>query len=168
MKILQFVTGVTLALLVACARSGMPTHRVELRRISGDTVQIVPGENQMPYCLVFTHSGKGVVRQLTMSKNNVSVRCNAGEPVLGQAYRIPVDEGPVKIHVFFSDQRLEAASVANQLNEQSLRSFNPIDFRLPGQVVVETIDFIPSNGNEPAPGKLVPPPSAPAAENRAG
>ena len=84
MKILQFVTGVTLALLVACARSGMPTHRVELRRISGDTVQIVPGENQMPYCLVFTHSGKGVVRQLTMSKNNVSVRCNAGEPVLGQ------------------------------------------------------------------------------------
>jgi hypothetical protein len=166
-RIRLVVAGAALA-LVACARSGIPTPRVELRRIAGDTVQIVPGENQLPYCLVFTHSGKGVVRQLTISKNNVSVRCNAGEPVLGQTYRIPVDEGPVKIHIFFSDQRLEAASVANQLNEQSLRSFNPIDFRLPGQVVVETIDFIPTESNQPAPGKLVPAPSAPAAENRAG
>jgi len=131
-------------------------------------VQIVPSDGQMPYCLVFTHSGKGVVRQLTISKNNVSVHCNAGEPVLGQAYRIPVDEGPVKIHIFFSDQRLEAASVANQLNEQSFRSFSPIDFRLPGKVLVETLDFIPSETNEPVPGKLVPGPTAPAATNRPG
>ena len=112
--------------------------------------------------------GQVMAGQLTMSKNNVSVTCGAGEPVLGQAYRIPVDEGAVKFQIFFSDQRLEAGSVANQLNEQSLRSFNPIDFRLPGKVVVETIDFIPSESNEPAPGKLVPGPSAPAAENRQG
>ncbi|HSP19224.1 MAG TPA: hypothetical protein VLQ79_06915, partial [Myxococcaceae bacterium] len=144
MKIHQAVAGVALVLLLACARSGSPGHRVELRRISGDTVQVVPGEQQMPYCLVFTHSGKGVVRQLTISKNNVSVQCPAGAPVLGQTYRIPAEEGPVQIHVFFSDQRLEAASVANQLNEQSQRSFSPIDFRLPGKVLVETLDFIPS------------------------
>jgi hypothetical protein len=167
-KVRHVVAGVALALLGACVRSGAPTHRVELRRISGDTVQIVPGEGQMQYCLVFTQSGKGVVRQLTMSKNNVSVKCNAGEPVLGQAYRIPPEEGAVKVHIFFSDQRLEAASVANQLNEMASPSFNPIDFRMPGNVVVETIDFIPSEANEPRPGVLVPAPSPPAATNRPG
>ena len=168
MKIRRVVFGVVLALLSACARSGAPTHRVEIRRISGDTIQVVPGEGQMAYCLVLTNSGKGVVRQLTMSKNNVSVKCPAGDPVLGQAFRIPVDEGPVKIHVFFSDQRLEAGSVANQLNEMQKPSFSPIDFRLPGKVVVETIDFIPSETNEPRPGTLVPGPSEPAATNRPG
>ena len=168
MNVRHVVAGVALALLAACARSSAPTHRVEIRRISGDTVQIVPSEGQLPYCLVFTHSGKGVVRQLTISKTNNSVKCPAGEPVLGQAYRIPVEEGPVKIHVFFSDQRLEAASVANQLNDMALKSFNPIDFRLPGKVVVETTDFDPSVTNEPAPGQLVPRPSEPAATNRPG
>jgi len=155
-------------LLAACARTGAPAQRVELRRISGDTVQFVPSEGQMPYCLIFTHSAKRVVRQLTMSKTNVSVKCPAGEPVLGLTYRIPVEEGPVKIHVFFSDQRLEAASVANQLNEMASPSFNPIDFRMPGKVVVDTIDFIPTESNEPKPGTLVPRPSEPAATNRPG
>jgi hypothetical protein len=164
----QVVAGVALTLLAGCTRSTGPAHRVELRRISGDTVQIVPGQGQMPYCLVFTHSGKGVVRQLTMSRNNVSVKCEPGEPVLGQAYRIPIEEGPVKIHIFFSDQRLEAASVANQLNDMANPSFSPIDFRLPGNVVVETLDFIPSEANEPAPGILVPRPSSPAATSRPG
>ena len=168
MNIRGVVFGVVLALLSACARSGAPTHRVEIRRISGDTIQVVPNEGQMPYCLVLTHSGKGVVRQLTMSKNNVSVKCPSGEPILGQAYKIPVDEGPVKIHVFFSDQRLEAGSVANQLNEMQKPSFSPIDFRLPGKVVVETLDFIPSETNEPRPGTLVPGPSEPAATSRPG
>jgi hypothetical protein len=154
--------------LATCSRSSTPTHRVELRRISGDTLQIIPGEGQMQYCLVFTHSGKGVVRQLTMSKSNMSVKCPAGEPVLGQAYRIPVEEGPVKVNVFFSDQRLEAASVANQLNDMSNPSFSPIDFRLPGKVVVESLDFIPTESAAPAPGQLVPKPSPPAANNRPG
>jgi len=167
-NIRHLVAAAALFGLVACSRSGTPTQRVELRRISGDTVQIVPSAGQMQYCLVFTHSGKGVVRQLTMSKSNNSVKCPAGEPVLGQAYRIPVEEGPVKIHVFFSDQRLEAASVANQLNDMSNVSFNPIDFRLPGRVVVETLDFTPTESNEPAPGQLVPKPSPPAANNRPG
>ena len=168
MNIRHVVAAVAVLLLSACARTGAPVSRVEVRKISGDTVQIVPSEGQMPYCLVFTHSGKGVVRQLTMSKNNVSVKCPAGEPVLGQAYRVPVEEGPVTINVFFSDQRLEAASVANQLNDMANPSFSPIDFRLPGKVVVESIDFIPSEANEPAPGQLVPKPSPPAATNGPG
>ena len=168
MNIRQVLAAIAVAFLCACARSSTPAHRVEIRRISGDTVQVIPTEGQMPYCLVFTQSGKGVVRQLTISKTNVSVKCSPGEPVLGQAYRIPVEEGPVKINVFFSDQRLEAASVANQLNEMANPSFNPIDFRLPGNVVVERLDFIPAQSEEPAPGQLVPKPSPPAANNRQG
>jgi hypothetical protein len=166
-NIRHLAAAVAIAGLAACSRTTTPAHRVEIRRISGDTVQIVPSENQMQYCLVFTHSGKGVVRQLTMSKNNVSVKCPADEPVLGQAYKIPVEEGPVKINVFFSDQRLEAGSVANQLNEMANPSFSPIDFRMPGNVVVETVDFIPTESPEPAPGQLVPKPTPPAA-NRPG
>src|SRR4029078_13086228 len=113
-------------------------QRCEIRRISGDTVEIIPNDGQMQYCLVFTHSGKGVVRQLTMSKNNVSLKCPAHEPVLGQAYKIPAaelgaghadkirgEEGRVKLNVFFSDRRLEAASVANQLNDMASPSFSP-------------------------------------------
>jgi hypothetical protein len=162
------VTCLAVALLGACARSTTPVHRFELRRISGDTVQIVPAAGQMQYCLVFTQSAKGLVRQLTISKNNTSVHCATGEPVLGQTYRIPAEEGPVKIHVFFSDQRLEAASVANQLNEMSTVNFNPINFRLPGNVIVDTVDFTPSETNEPAPGKLVPGPAPKSEQSRAG
>jgi hypothetical protein len=162
------LVGVALVLLAACNRSTAPAHRAELRRISGDTVQIIPSEGQLPYCLVFTQSEKGVIRQLTISKTNNSVKCEPGEPVLGQTYKIPPEEGPVKVRVFFSDQRLEAASVANQLNEMLSPSFSPIDFRLPGKVVVETIDFIPAESTEPAPGQLVPKPSSPAATNRPG
>jgi hypothetical protein len=164
----RVLAGVALVLLVVCTRSSVPAHRAELRRVSGDAVQIIPSEGQLPYCLVFTQSEKGVIRQLTISKTNNSVKCDPGEPVLGQTYKIPSEEGPVKIRVFFSDQRLEAASVANQLNEMSNPSFNPIDFRLPGKVIAESIDFIPAEGPAPAPGQLVPKPSQPAATNRPG
>ncbi|HET9034632.1 MAG TPA: hypothetical protein VFN45_00450 [Myxococcaceae bacterium] len=168
MNVRHVLAAVALVLVAACNRSTAPAHRVELRRISGDTVQIIPSEGQLPYCLVFTQSEKGVIRQLTISKTNNSVKCESGEPVLGQTYKIPVEEGPVKVRVFFSDQRLEAGSVANQLNEMLSPSFSPIDFRLPGKVVVETIDFIPAESKEPAPGQLVPKPTSPAANNRPG
>jgi hypothetical protein len=41
-------------------------------------------------------------------------------------------------------------------------SFNPIDMRLPGKVVVQTLDFTPA---EPTTGAVVPIPSPPAAIN---
>ena len=66
-NIRHLVAAVVLAGLAACSRSGTPTHRVEVRRISGDTVQIVPNEGQMQYCLVFTHSGTGVVHHARAS-----------------------------------------------------------------------------------------------------
>ena len=155
MNVRHVLAAVALVLVAACNRSTAPAHRVELRRISGDTVQIIPSEGQLPYCLVFTQSEKGVIRQLTISKTNNSVKCESGEPVLGQTYKIPVEEGPVKVRVFFSDQRLEAGSVANQLNEMLSPSFSPID-------------FIPAESKEPAPGQLVPKPTSPAANNRPG
>jgi hypothetical protein len=138
-----------------------PTQRVELRKLSGDTVQIVPTDDSLPYCLVFTHSDK-VTRQLTISKSNQSVKCPAGQAVLGQTYRIPAEEGPVKIHVFLSDQRLEAVSVADQITEMDKPSFNPIDLRLPGRVVVQTLDFTPVASTT---GAVVPGASPPAASN---
>ncbi|HET9035300.1 MAG TPA: hypothetical protein VFN45_03820, partial [Myxococcaceae bacterium] len=95
MNVRHVLVGVALVLLAACTRSAAPTHRVELRRISGDTLQIIPSEGQLPYCLVFTQSEKGVIRQLTISKTNNSVKCEPGEPVLGQTYKIPAEEGPV-------------------------------------------------------------------------
>jgi hypothetical protein len=137
---------------------------VELRKLSGDTVQIIPTDDSLPYCLVFTHSDK-VTRQLTISKTNQSVKCPAGQPVLGQTYRIPADEGPVKIQVFLSDQRLEAVSVANQLTEMDKASYNPIDLRLPGRVVLQTLDFTPVASVEPTTGAVVPAASPPAASN---
>lgn len=152
-------------ILAGCARSSGPTARVELRKLSGDTMQIVPTDDSLPYCLVFTQSAKGITRQLTISKSNLSVKCPTGQPVLGQTYRIPVDEGPVKVHVFLSDQRLEAISVANQLTEMSQLSFNPIDMRLPGRVVVQTLAFSPVPTAEPTTGAVVPGASAPAASN---
>jgi hypothetical protein len=150
--------------LAACAPSSDPTARVELRKVTGDTVQIVPAAGSLPYCLVFTHSAK-VTRQLTISKSNQSVKCPAGQPVLGQTYRIPAEEGPVKIQVFLSDQRLEAVSVASQLTEMDQPSFNPIDMRLPGKVVVQSIPFTPVASAEPTTGALVPGGTLPAASN---
>ena len=150
--------------LAGCSRISAPTQRVELRKLSGDTVQIIPTDDSLPYCLVFTHSDK-VTRQLTISKTNQSVKCPAGQPVLGQTYRIPADEGPVKIQVFLSDQRLEAVSVANQLTEMDKASYNPIDLRLPGRVVLQTLDFTPVASVEPTTGAVVPAASPPAASN---
>ena len=159
----RFLILAVVGALAGCSRTSGPTQRVELRKISGDTVQIIPTESALPYCLVFTQSDK-VTRQLTISKSNQSVKCPAGQPVLGQTYRIPVEEGPVKIHVFLSDQRLEAVSVANQITEMDKPTFNPIDMRLPGRVVVQTLPFTPV-ASDATTGTVVPGASAPAASN---
>ena len=79
-----------------------------------------------------------------------------------------MDKSSMAGDTVWPDQRLEAASVANQLNDMANPSFSPIDFRLPGKVVVETIDFVPSESNEPAPGQLVPKPATHAASNGPG
>src|SRR5262249_46789589 len=132
-------------------------------RSGGTPSKFTPTESAFPYGRVSTQSEK-VPRQLTISKSNQSVKCPAGQPVLGQTYRIPVEEGPVKIHVFLSDQRLEAVSVANQITEMDKPTFNPIDMRLPGRAVVQTLPFTPV-ASDATTGTVVPGASAPAASN---
>src|SRR4051794_14526292 len=89
-------TRIVGVLLVAACAAGCPDskpaagpHRVELKRLSGTTVELVPTSGQMPFCMLYTISDKGVVRQLTMTRENKSVRCEAGQPIGGVPYRIP-------------------------------------------------------------------------------
>jgi hypothetical protein len=131
----------------------LPPVRAELREMTGDTFEIIPTSGQFPYCLIFTRSESGVVRQLTMTHGNRSVACEPGKPIGGVRYRVPTNEGRVKIHVFFSDQRLSAASIAQDLYERKGDpSFQPMDLRLPGKVYVQTFEFHPQPPTEETSG----------------
>src|SRR5690242_4351615 len=77
-KMKSWIRGVlTLALCAACTTPPPPpTHKVEMRKLTGNTVEFVPGDiQQLGYCLLYTISAKGVVRQLTMNRENRSVKC---------------------------------------------------------------------------------------------
>jgi hypothetical protein len=122
-----------------------PAHRAEVRKTGANTVELVPSAGQLPFCLVYTVSHTGQIRQLTMTRENKSVKCEAGQPIGGVTYRIPLDEGAVKIHIFFSDQKLVAASVAQQVLEiRDNPKWSQLDLRLPGKVNMEVLDFEPS------------------------
>lgn len=154
----RMLCGALLMLWVSgCAEKKAPTvRRAEVRKVSGEVVEIVPAPDQFRYCLVFTTARNGVIRQLTIRRDNQSVRCDAGLPIGRTTYRIPADEGPVKIHIFFSDQRLDATSVASQIADSvGMPDFNPMNFRLPGRVYVETLEHTPSAEAEPTVGTVV-------------
>jgi len=141
---------VGLLLLCACPERAVPQKRAELRRLSGDAIEVIPTPGQMPYCLMFTTSEKGVVRQLTMTRRNASLTCEAGRPIGATSYRIPVEEGKVRIHILFSDQRLDATSIAHDIGEMAGKpDFNPMSLRLPGNVTSETLEFTPETLAEP-------------------
>ncbi|MBS1153516.1 MAG: hypothetical protein H6Q89_5214, partial [Myxococcaceae bacterium] len=115
-----------------------------------------PAERQHPHCLVFTISANGVIRQLTMSRDNVSYTCPAGKPIGGHSYRVPLDEGTVKIQVLFTSQKLNAASIAQQLLDLRERpQIASIDLRLPGHATIETVSFVPEADAPPPIGGLV-------------
>jgi hypothetical protein len=135
-------------LAAACRRSAPTPARMEIRTVTGNTVQFIPAADQLPYCLIYTQSDKGVMRQMTLARSNQSVACPAGEPVLGLHFRLPADEGRIRVHILFSDQRLQAAALAEQVVEMTSPGFNPNDLRLPGRVVLETLDYLPTE--EPA------------------
>jgi hypothetical protein len=149
-----------LALVAGCTQNNKqgPPARAEVRKVSGATMEIVPSDGQLPYCLVYTVSQKGVIRQLTMSRENRSIPCDSGRPIANTSFRVPVQEGPVKIYVFFSDQRLHAGSVSQQLFElQGRPRVTAMDFRLPGQAFVEMLEFTPEEGAAPVTGSVVTP-----------
>lgn len=131
-------------LMTACKKASPARPRMEIRPVTGNIVQFIPGADQLPYCLIYTQSDKGVTRQMTMTQSNQSVPCPAGEPVLGLRFRLPGDEGRVKVRVLFSDQRLQAAMLAEQVVEMASPAFNPMNLRLPGRVLLESLDYLPT------------------------
>ncbi|HYO58242.1 hypothetical protein [Archangium sp.] len=143
---------------VGCQQEQKPAvpTRAELKTLSGSTVEIIPKEGQHPYCMLFTVSEKGVIRQLTMTRENRSIKCDAGKRIYNSSFRIPVEEGKVRAYIFFSDQRIQAGSVAQQLYDlRDKTRLTAMDFRLPGAVAVETLEFTPQPGGEPVPGAVV-------------
>ncbi len=127
--------------------------RAQLRRTGPALVEVVPTEGQLPYCMLYTVSEKGVIRQLTLTRENRSIRCDANKPIANNSFRIPAQEGKVKLYVFFSDDRIQAGPVAQQLYDlRNQERINAMDMRLPGRVFVEILEFMPE---EPVTGAVV-------------
>jgi hypothetical protein len=144
--------------VVGCQQEQKPAiaPRAELKTLSGSTVEFVPKDGQHPYCMLFTVSEKGIIRQLTMTRENRSIKCDAGKRIYNSSFRIPVEEGPIRAYIFFSDQRIQAGSVAQQLYDlRDKQRVTAMDFRLPGSVSVEMLQFTPKAGGEPVTGAVV-------------
>lgn len=136
-------------------KPAVPT-RAELKTMGGSTVEFLPKEGQHPYCLLYTVSEKGIIRQLTMTRENRSIKCDAGKRIYNSSFRVPVEEGKVRAYIIFSDQRINAGSVAQQLYDlRDKPMVTAMDFRLPGSVAVETLEFTPQAGGEPVMGSVV-------------
>jgi hypothetical protein len=119
-----------------------PATRLELKKLGGERVQFIPAKDQLTYCLIFTRAEKGPLRLLTMTRDNRSPHCPAGKPVQGLTFRMPAEEGAVKVLAFFSDQRINAGSIAQQLFDQP--DATPMNLRLPGNVRAQTLTFTPT------------------------
>lgn len=145
--------------MAACTKPASSPEQVERVRIvtlGGNQVEIVPTEGQLPYCHVFTRSDTGVLRQLTMTQDNMSLPCPANEPVGDVTFRIPENEGPVTFVVLFSDQQVNGASIGLQLYD--LPADQPVtglNFRAQGQIVTALVPFKPDEPNASATGGLV-------------
>jgi hypothetical protein len=148
--------GLALALLcfpLACSKpGGSAGQRAELKPIGPAAVQILPAPGQLPFCLAFTASEHGVVRQLTMPKDRLAVPCAQGEPIGGVTYRIPPEEGKVRIYVLFADQPIKADPIGAQVHEVASagRPLTGMDLRAPGKVFLETLEFTPSGAGAAA------------------
>jgi hypothetical protein len=137
--------GLALALGPGCKDAPQaPSHKIEVRKVSGDQIELVPLAGAPPNCLVFTISASGVVRQLTMNAEETSVDCEAGKRIGNDSFRIPSREGKVRIFAVFSDQKLAAPALAEQVNELGGKpGFTGLDLRAPGRVVTDLVEFVP-------------------------
>jgi hypothetical protein len=152
-----WLVAVALVAVTACEKpKEAPTKRVRINSLGGNRVEFVPSAGQLPYCHIFTRSSSGVLRQLTMTHDNDSLACPAGKPVGDVTFRIPVQEGEVTAFVLFSDQKLNAASVGQQLYDlPSAQAFNAMNLRVPGNVATEVLTFSPSKESETALGGVI-------------
>jgi hypothetical protein len=130
------------------SESSARVQRVTLTQKSAITFELVPAPDQPPYCHVFTTTATGVIWLQTPTLDNLSIDCPAGQPITGAALRVPKREGKVKVHVIFSDRRLEAGPLQMQVQEmvQQLKPVTAVDLRAPGKVVVDMVEFLPTGG----------------------
>ncbi|MFY1830214.1 hypothetical protein ACN47A_30140 [Myxococcus fulvus] len=130
--------------------------RAQVRKTGPATMEVIPSSGQLPYCMLYTVSEKGVIRQLTLTRENRSIRCDANKPVANTSFRVPTQEGKVKVYIFFSDERIPAGPVAQQLYDlRGQDRISAMDLRLPGRVFVETMDFVPEEGTTEITGAVV-------------
>jgi len=133
-----------LLLALGCKEPAQTVHRVELRKVKGGLVELVPLAGTLPHCLAFSISQSGVVRQLTMNPENTSFDCAPGQAMGGQPFHIPAREGKVRIYVLFSDQKLEAQPIADQIHEFAGKpDLTVLDLRAPGRIVTDMVEFVP-------------------------
>lgn len=154
----SLLIAVLLVAAVACEKpaSSGGTKRAVIRRTGGTTFEIVPTEKQYGYCLAYTVSASGLTRQLTMSRRNQSYECAAGRPIGGHAFKVPINEGPVRVYVFFTSHAVNAASVSQQILDAADRqALSLMNMRLPGQAHLEVLDFTPEEDIAPRVGALV-------------
>lgn len=144
---MRLVLAIALGVVVAACDSKSsdgPQRRASLRRIGGTTFEIIPTAGQLTHCLAYTVSKSGLTRQLTMSRSNQSFECAEGKPLGRHPFKVPLNEGPVKVYVFFSSQPLNAASVSQQLLDATDRqALSIMNMRLPGNAALEALDFVP-------------------------
>jgi hypothetical protein len=130
--------------------------RATLSRTGGTTFQLIPGEGQLPYCLAYTVSKAGVIRQLTMSAENESFSCPGATAVGKRAFKVPLEEGPVKVFLLFTSQPVNAASVSQQLLDAPDRqNLSVMNMRLPGKATLDLLEFTPEQDVAPELGGIV-------------
>lgn len=141
----------------ACSKKDEVIDRVLVVPTGGSTFQLKPTEGQFPYCLAYTVSQKTkVIRQLTMRGKNVSFECPAGQPIGRRTYRVPAEDGPVRIWVLFTSQQVNAGSIAQQLVELPDRTkLNVLDLRVVGNAAIEAHDFAPEEDVAPEVGGIL-------------
>ncbi|RKH73902.1 hypothetical protein [Corallococcus aberystwythensis] len=143
---------------VSCddAKPPVKLMRAQVKRTGPTTMEIIPLGGQLPYCMLFTTSEKGVIRQLTLTREKRSIRCDANRPVANTSFRVPVQEGKVRVYVVFSDEPVPTGWVAQQLyGLRDREHITAMDLRLPGRIYMETLEFTPETVEPEATGVVV-------------
>ena len=140
----RFALLLAFALALGCENRAAPVaHRVELRQVTGELLELVPKEGSPPYCLVYSIAERGPIRQLTMNEENESFDCPPAVAIGRTGFRIPKAEGKARIFIIFSDQKLSASTVAEQINDVGKSNFSTLDLRVPGKAVSDIIEHTP-------------------------